>query len=258
MIISACSTPSDRLTLPKGALEIDGAEHLVETLKAANAGLKSIKGIGKLSLELPQGQQKARIAWVGSAPGKLRVEVLAQPGGQPFASIASDGQWVYIIAHQEGRFVKKEVTRSSFKRLVGIPIGPQDVYTFLTGRIPMVPFETARLYAAPSSTALITAGQDQSSAQLILTLIPKSSRYPSQKIYLVGDTVRKVEYFDRYGRFIYRTIIQKTQKADGYLIPLHIFFSDDEQASAMIDVERFWTDVAVDPSVFQLSPPDPN
>jgi len=258
LIISACSAPSDRLTLPKGSLEIDGAERLVETLKAVNSGLQSLKGIGKLTLVLPKGQQKTRIAWVGSAPGKLRVEVLAQPGGQPFASIASDGQWFYVIAHQEGRFVKKEATRASLKRLVGIPIGPQDVYTFLTGRIPIVPFEAARLYAAPSSTAPIATGQDRSSAHLILTLMPKSSRYPSQKIYLVGDTVRAVEYFDRYGKLLYRTNIQETKNADGYLIPMQIFFSDDKQASALIDVERFWTDVAVAPSVFQLSPPEPN
>lgn len=257
MIFSACSAPSDRLALPAGALEIDGAEHLVETLKAVNPGLQSYKGIGRLALDLPDNRQKTRIAWIGASPGKLRVEVLAQPGGQPFASIASDGQWFYAIAHQEGRFVKKKASRSSLKRLIAIPIGPQDVYTFLAGRIPIVPYDTARLYAAPASTASIAPGQDPASAQLILTLKPKSNRYPSQKIYMVGDTVGKVEYFDQSGNFLYRTMIQKVQKTDGYLIPMKILFSDDKQASALIEVERFWTDVAVAPSVFQLSPPKP-
>jgi len=257
LIISACSAPSERLTLPIGALEIDGAERLVETLKAVNSGLQSYKGIGKLALELTTGQQKTRIAWIGSAPGKLRVEVLAQPGGQPIASIASDGQWFYAISLHEGRFVKKKATRSSLKRLIAIPIGPQDVYTFLAGRIPILPFETARLYACTPSTNS-TSKRDPTSPQLILTLKPKSSRYFSQKIYLVGDAVRKVEYFDQSGKFLYRATLQEMKKIGGYSIPMNIDFSDDKQASARITVERFWTDVAVSPSVFQLSPPESN
>jgi hypothetical protein len=254
-IISACSAPSNRLALPDGAHEVDGAERLVETLKGLNAGLQTYKGIGKLALDTPAGPQKTRIAWVGAAPGKLRVEVLAQPGGQPFFSIASDGQWFYAIAHPNDRFIKKKATRSSLKRLIAIPVGPRDVFTLLTGRVPILPYATARLYAYPPADGSVTT-EACTAPRLILTLTPANGRYLSQKIHLVGERVQQIEYFDRSGNFLYRTILKDVQAVNGYLIPKQLFFSDDNQASARIEVERCWTNVAVAPSVFQLKPPE--
>ena len=255
LFIGACSRPSGRLKLPDNAREIDGAERLIDNLQAVNLDLKSYKGIGRLSVDLPEGPQQTRIAWIGAIPESLRVEVLTQPGGQPFASIASDGQWVYILAHQEGRFVKKSATRTSLKRLIAIPIGPQDVFLYLAGRIPILPYETARLYSITPQAAPYAVGSENSERQLILTLKPESNRYPGQKIYMDGETVRAVEFFDESGRFVYRTVIKDVRQVDDFIIPKTIYFSDDNQASALIEVERIWTNVAFAPSVFQLSPP---
>jgi outer membrane lipoprotein-sorting protein len=255
LFIGACSAPSNRLKLPDNAREIDGAERLIDNLQAVNLDLKSYKGIGRLSVNLPEGPQQTRIAWIGAIPESLRVEVLTQPGGQPFASIASDGQWVYVVAHQEGRFVKKSATRSSLKRLIAIPIGPQDVYLYLAGRIPILPYDTARLYVLPPQSRPSGKGSSNSRRQLILTLKPESNRYPGQKIYMDGDTVRAVEFFDDTGRFLYRTVINDVQQVDNFTIPKTIYFSDDNQSSALIEVERIWTNVAFAPSVFQLRPP---
>jgi hypothetical protein len=243
------------LTLPESALEVDGAERMVERLTATNHDLTSYKGIGKLSIEIPEGQQQTRIAWIGAEPNNLRIEVLVQPGGQPFASIASDGQWVYILAHQEGRLIKKSASRSSLKRLIAIPIGPQDVYLFLAGRIPILPHATARLYELSSSDIRSTKRQNPAKPRRILMLKSESSRYPNQKIYIEGDAVHQVEYFDNSGRFVYRMIFQAIQKVNGFIVPQEIYLSDDDQASALIEVERYWTDVAVVPSAFRLKAP---
>ena len=254
-IAGACSVPSDRLALPDNAVEIEGAERLIAHLQAVNLELKSYKGIGKLSVDLPEGPQKTRIAWIGAHPENLRVEVLTQPGGQPFASIASDGQWIYFLAHQEGRFVKKSATRSSLKRLIAIPIGPQDVYLYLAGRIPIASYATARLFVLTPAAAPLSAGQARTDQKLMLILKPESQQYPGQKIYMHGDTVQEVEFFDDAGRFLYRVVIRAVQQVDGFTIPKTIFFTDDDQASALIEVDRTWMNAAFAASVFKLSPP---
>ena len=256
LVVCACSAPSERLQLPQGAQAIDGAAQLVAKLEALNHGLKAYKGIGRLELDLPSGRYKNRIAWIGSEPENLRVEILIQPGGQPLASIASDGQWLYVIAHQEGRFIKKKAGRSTLEHLVGIPITPRDVYLLLTGRIPILPYDTARLYVIPSSNASMLPGQGRLPQQLILTFKAQTRRYLSQKVYLSGDDVRKVEYFDRSGALLFRTLIPAVKKVGGYSMPTKIFFMDDNQAVVKIMVERSWTDVPVAESVFHLSPPE--
>jgi hypothetical protein len=254
-MISACSVPRTGVGLTETAAPRDAAEDLIETLKCANSELKSYKGIGKLTLDYDSNLQSSRIAWIGSTPGMLRVEILGPAGGPPLASIASDGDWFYIVAHQEGRFIKKRSNQASLKRLIHLPIDPLDIYDLLAGRIPIHPYGTARLIASESAAASDADGGENAS-QRILVLKPKWRQHPSQKIYFEKDRdrVHRIEFFDRTGKLLYRADIQKIENVDGYQIPMTIIFSDD-RSSARIAIDRFWTGAAVLPSVFQLAPP---
>ena len=112
------------------------AQGLIAAIQSNNDTLKTFKGIGKVKLSKKGKIQGARIAWVGSDPGRLRLEILAITG-QPIVSLASDGDWVYLNIHDRQRFYRKRTTDANLNNIVSIPVKSSDVLHLLAGRIPV-------------------------------------------------------------------------------------------------------------------------
>ena len=220
------------------------AQGLIAAIQSNNDTLKTFKGIGKVKLSKKGKIQRARIAWVGSDPGRLRLEILAITG-QPIASLASDGDWVYLNIHDRQRFYRKRTNDANLKNIVSIPVKSSDVLHLLAGLIPVREHNHA------------TVIKNESGEGYVL-LLKKGSKRVLERIYLdePKKMVQKVEVLNTNGSLGFRATFEKMQIIDGYNVPLVLRIVDDEGVNFQLNVEKYWANVSVSPSAFVLRPPD--
>ena len=238
--LSACSHLKARVpgTDPKEA------RTLLLNLQNKNYYLKTFKGIGKFKLWNKGKPQAARLAWMGSVPEKLRTEILAV-SGQPAISIANDGSWLYFLSHTPHRFYKKRSAKADLEKLISIPITSRDVIALLAGRVPVHEYNTASIM------------QDEAGDGYVLVL-KKRWRGIIEKIYLdeKKTDVRKVEMFDSSGSLVYMVVFERMQNINKYQVPLKLVISN-EDIVFQLDIEKYWADIVVSPSMFVLNPSTP-
>lgn len=221
------------------------ARELVRALGAKNHTLSRFKGTGRLKLWQDGKSFSTRAAWVGSYPDKLRI-ALINPAGRPMASLSTDGKYLYMVSHADGEFYKKPSSNPTFQRFILIPISADDLITILAGRVPLRKHQTVEITA------------DASGRGTILTLA-KKWRGVVQKIFLDADkrSVLQIEIFRAEDELSYRTVFQGKQLVNGFELPERIIVSDDEGNRFELDIDRYWTDVSLPPSIFVLTPPRP-
>ncbi|MEW6672650.1 MAG: hypothetical protein AB1427_13170 [Thermodesulfobacteriota bacterium] len=228
----------------KRAAELAEARETAAVLGARNRNLSSFKGIGRFKLWQEKGRVlSSRAAWAGAYPDKLRIAVM-NTAGQPMASLSTDGQYLYMVSHSDGEFYKKSSANPTLQRLISIPISAQDIISILTFRLPVREYDTAELTG------------DAAGGGYILTLA-KNWRGVTEKIHLGTDkrTVQKVELFDFSDNLLYQTIFRGKQNLNGFELPETILISDTEGNGFELDIEKYWTDVSLAPSIFVLTPP---
>ena len=227
----------------KRAAELVEARELVVALGARNHNLSSFKGTGRFKLWQGGHVLSTRAAWVGSYPDKLRIAVM-NPAGQPMASLSTDGQYLYMVSHTEGEFYKKPSANPTLQRLISIPISANDIISILTARLPIREYHTAELTA------------DESGRGYILTLARKW-RGVTEKIYLDADkrSVLQVEIFGASDKLSYRTVFQGKQHVNDFELPAKIMISDTEGNRFELDIDKYWAEVPLMPSIFVLTPP---
>jgi outer membrane lipoprotein-sorting protein len=227
----------------KPAVEID-AQGLIAAIQSNNDTLETFKGIGKIKLSQKGKIQGARLYWIGSDPGRLRLEILTITG-QPIASLASDGDWVYLNIHDRQRFYRKRTTDASLKNIVSIAVKSSDVLDLLAGRIPV------RLHNHA------TVVKNESGEGYIL-LLKKGSKRVLERIYLdePQKMVQKIEVLNINGSLGFRAIFEKMQIVNGYSVPSVLKIVNDEGVSFQLNVEKYWANVPISSSVFTLRPPD--
>jgi outer membrane lipoprotein-sorting protein len=218
------------------------AQALIASVKDKNQNLTNFKGIGKITLWNKNKFQTTRVAWLGSYPGKLRIEALSV-SGQPLASIAGDGEWFYYRNYKD--FYKKRSTDPSLQKIVAIPVTSGDIVEMLSGRIPVREHHSASL------------AKDKSG--YILTLQSKWGGVP-EKIFWdeTKSLVRKIEMFNTFGTLEYRAEFGLLQTVNSYPIPFQIVLSNDEDMGFQLDISKCWTGITIPPSKFVLTPPDDN
>jgi hypothetical protein len=239
---AACSQLTGRL--PEKPFDPETRALLLK-LENINRDLKTFKGLGKIRLWSHGKITVAeRVAWIGSEPSKLRIDVLVS--GHPGIKIANDGQWFYYLDpySEKQPFRKIRATEANLKKIVSISIKSSDLMAFLAGRIPLREHDKATLL--PNSTG----------SGYVLEL-KKKWRSPREKIYLAEDKTRiqKVAIYDGKGDLMYRVEFDGMQTINSYRIPSRLIFSDDNGAVFQLDIKKYWTDVPVTPSLFVLTPP---
>ncbi|QTA92186.1 DUF4292 [Desulfonema magnum] len=237
--ISACTPVSPRVS--KTSVDSAEAQHLLTSLKNKNHTLNSFKGIGKIKIWDKDKFQIARVAWLGAAPGKLRIEAL-NVSGQPVASIAGDGKWFYYRNHDD--FYKKQASDPSLKKIVSVPVRSSDIFSMLAGRVPIQEHHLALIVKHES--------------EYVLELQSKWGNI-IEKIYF--DTsktiVSKIEMFDAFGSLTYRAAFGRIRTIGDYQIPFTLELSDDDDdAGFQLHISNYWTGVPVPPSKFILTPTD--
>ena len=234
---SACSQIKARVP----DTDQEDARTLLVKLQNKNYHLTTFKGIGTLKLWSNGRPQTARLAWTGLNPEKLRIEILGV-SGQPAVSIASDGSWLYFLSHTPHRFYKKKSSRADLKRLISIPIASRDVIALLAGRVPIPEYTAAALMRNKAEDGYVL-------------VLKKRWRGIIEKIYVDENKtdVRKVEMFDSSGALVYRATFESMQNINTYRVPLKLVISNDDSVF-QLNIEKYWADVVVSPSLFVLNP----
>ena len=246
---SACSGLAGRVSerpfdseIPDDLLE---ARNLLSMLENKNCKLKTFKGIGKITFW--KNDKKGIItnaAWVGSKPDMLRI-AMRNVSGQPIVTFASDGRWLYFVSHAKQRYYKKRSTKSNLKKFISIPIKAGDILSLLAGRIPVYKHE-------------FEARRKEDAKDGYLLVLKKRWGNIIEKIYIDGNknNVRKVEVFDDTGSLLYSAVFERMQTINGYDVPLRLVFSGGNGNRFQLDIQRYWADISVSPSVFVLNPLD--
>jgi len=266
--ISSCTSLSHRISEEsKGSYSPSETKAIISVLKSQNLTLTTIKGVGKITfLEKEEKGMTARIAWVASTPDKIRIS-LSSVTGHPMVSIASDGQWFYFVSHASGDFYKKRPTNLNMKRFFSISIKIEDIVNIMFGRIPVVEYHSADLMEDRSiwgrsdkdveSTEVSSLNKDiKGNKNSSVLLLKNKWGNIREKIYL-NDRLdaQKVEMLDSAGALMYRLELIKIQEIKSYRVPYRLKVSNDDRAGFQLDMDRYWADAAVSPSVFTLIPP---
>ncbi|MBC8392392.1 MAG: DUF4292 domain-containing protein [Deltaproteobacteria bacterium] len=242
--LSACSSFIGRAPeRPPDPREIE-ARDLLDKIYKVNETLRTFKGIGRLNLSKRGTIRGGRVAWIGSYDGKLRIEVLGI-SGQPIASLASDGHWVYLSSQVKRRFHKARINDASLKNFISIPVKTSDVIALITGRVPV------REY----STAMVRKNDTGDGYVLILK---KRWGNVIEKIYMDNqkESVHKIEIFDVTGSLLYRVTLENIRIIQDYRIAMRLVMSNDTGADFKLTIERYWPNIPVSTSMFELVPPE--
>jgi outer membrane lipoprotein-sorting protein len=244
-LFSACAGLTGRAPSEKERADLFEASQLISVLKEKNTNLKTYKGKGKVTFWKKNKKDLiAGAAWVGSNPNKLRF-ALRSITGQPLISFSNDGKWLYLLSHTRDQFYKKRSTDFNLKKFTTISIKSIDMVSILAGRIP--------IYKHKGATVIKDSFGD--GYVLVLT---KAWGKILEKIYLDENkiNVRKVELFSQNGVLAYRVELSEMRNVEGYQIPFRLFFSNGDDVAFQLDINRYWADVSVSPSVFKMAPPD--
>jgi hypothetical protein len=243
---AGCSGLSREKQLPLDAAAKAEAQAVLANLSRHNAGLNNFKGKGKIKV-WQKGRLKFRekVYWVGSETSKISIVLLI--GGYPAVKMASDGKWFYYYEVGEGKPIYKKIAASdaSLKRIISIPIQTDDVLSLIAGRVPIREYHRA-----------ILERQDAKPGYVLI--LEKRWWGITEKIYLdqTKTQAQQVEFYSRSGSLIYRARFDQMQTINGYRVPARLSITNGTDADFELEINAFWTDVAVTPSMFVLQPPE--
>ncbi len=244
--ISSCSSITG--TIPKPTVQLkhqsiqskktDAAEAIIYGLKNRNSTLKTFKGTGTIKLYNKGIRQTTRLAWAGSLPDKIRIEILSL-AGRPDLSLAGNGRKLYFLFHQN-RKIHKKAFNADLDKLISISVKATDIITLLSGRIPVLKYKTALLKKTPASNTSVI-------------ILKNAEEEILEKIFLAANEkdVRRIEVFNHGGSLRYAADFNGIRKINAYSVPTG-FELADKDAVVHIAIDKYWTDIIIDQSVFTL------
>ncbi len=216
---------------------------MIDGLRQRNEKLATFKGTGKITIyEKKKKGVITRVAWIGAVPERLRI-LVRNITGQPLINFAFDGKWLYLFLHHQEKYYKKQSKNLNLERFISIPVKIIDMVTVLSGRIPVIGYNTAQLFRYEKNGYVLILAKNDGTARKIY--LDKAKKY-----------VRKIELFNGFGSLVYRVIFKKFKNIDGYQIPFYMNFSDDKGSGFKLDIDRYWANVPVLSSMFVLSKPE--
>ncbi|MFZ7125601.1 MAG: hypothetical protein ACOWWM_05535 [Desulfobacterales bacterium] len=211
-----------------------------QVLRGANTGLLSLKGVGQVALRSPGRMSVSeRMAFTAQPPDHMRISVRSMTGF-PLLSVAANGEWVTLIEHREGRFLRKPFDSNAFADWTGLAIHPGHLVDLLCGRLPDIDFDQA--ISVPDGG-------------LLLERQWTGARY---RIRLSEDPTPALTVLERFGRdeeLKWRCELQGYRWVDGYYLPSDVRFENDDGTVMVLRMNRQEVDEPLDPMMFLLEKP---
>lgn len=214
------------------------AQKSAETVSGLNRDIQTSKGTGHLRLETVEGVQTFQIAWAAKAPDQVRLTLTSL--ASPVETIAADGNAVTFISHT-GRHRPHTTTSGDpdLEPYTGVPLRLSHMVCLLLGQIPVQRYNDAWFVS-----------EDRSQIQL-------HRRFTSQFQELIlapGQPVKALLLKNRHDEIKYEIRYHAFDRMGSRQIPVDLTITDSKGQQARMIITRFWPDIPVKESVFQLTP----
>ena len=218
---------------------LDAAAHeYAETVSTLNQDIVTSKGTGYVRVESPRGIQTFQMAWAAQAPDRVRLTFTAL--ASPVETIVADGNAVTFVSHT-GRHKPHTTTSSDpdLEPFTGVPLKLSALIRVLLGQIPTQRFSHAWF-----------SSEDRSRIQL-----HRKFTTQFQELILASDQpVGALRLKNRHNDILYEILYHGFDRMDHRQIPVNLTIADGKGRQVRISITRFWPDIPVKESVFQLTP----
>jgi len=217
---------------------------LLERVAQHNRRLETFKGLGDLSLATTAtGPAAFRLAWMCSIPDRMRFELMAF-SGNPFLSLATDGDRVYWLPHAENStFHTFRQNHLNLKKLIGIPITTDEILLLLAGRVPIRPHDAVALVTDETGRRELRLKNGWRGEVQRIRFSAKEALLPNE-IIMFADFGRQISY---------RIVLEEIRPVNGFAVPHRMIFTADTGDTASLKIRRYWTSVTIDDAVFVLT-----
>ena len=243
----ACTTTPQRPALDDSITGVssglDQTEPILKTISLRNHTLVTYKGIGNIKIWDDRSVLSARIAWIAEAPDRLRLELFGIPG-QRSARLASDGQWVYLDPQPGSKLYKHKLSDRLFRHLLPVSLTVRDMIALLAGRVPPMDHQRSQLILTPDGKFYRLTLETHWWGERQEILIDVSTK-----------DIRRIDVFHSGGSLKYRAEFIKMKRIKTYRVPQHLKISNGDGKGVLMDISRYWADVAVTPEQFTLTIP---
>ncbi|BBO79682.1 hypothetical protein DSCO28_02480 [Desulfosarcina ovata subsp. sediminis] len=219
------------------------SEAVLAQLKHANSGLSQFKCVGRLTLKTPnQPAQSFRAAVAGQIPDRLRIDLFSPFGGSS-ATLASDGEHLFVVQHASQEYRKKTLGQGSLRRIVGLDVSVAELLELMVGRLPL---------EAGCAARRSSIGTDSGSQ---LDLIDRRGRV-RQRITLDADRQPKQSaWFDTGGKPVYTLVVSGWQVVDGFALPRKLELSKETGQRVTVGLDRYVANAPMSDGLFTPAPP---
>jgi outer membrane lipoprotein-sorting protein len=123
--------------VPPPDLSADPQELLAQ-VERHQAGLRSVSGSARISVDAPGLRGRARALVAAERPGRIRMELLDFLGNPAATLVASDGRFILFDARRASWY-RGEATAENLARLLPVPLSAEDLAAVLCGAAPLLP-----------------------------------------------------------------------------------------------------------------------
>ena len=212
---------------------------LISLLERREKDFQNFRGVGKLQFK--SGPSKTmKIAWIGSRPGNLRLEMLGM-WGQPLATFLLKEPTFCLYIVKDNVCYEGKSTAHNLSKLLTVSVESEDLFAVLSGHPPLPTFQKVR-------TRKLEGGTAQT-----LSLFGKWRKI-IQKMW-VSDThnaVEKVESFDRFGDVKYTILFSDFKRHGRHLVPYEIQIVRPRGTEIVLNIQKFENGIAIPDKAFEL------
>jgi len=242
-MLAACAT------LPGGPTVglAPGAPQVVERLETRRLAVRSFAMQGEITGRGGQGELAGEMRILGRFPDRLRAEI-AGPFDKPVLLMVSDGVRLTVLAYGENKAYLGSASRANLARFLGLALNPAEVYTLLTGSLPV-----SRLDQGQAGQGQVTL-----SSQPGLALLRLSHRAGVEEglIFSLGDYAVQEAWLSQGGGGLGLTCrFNSFASLPEGRFPRRVELIDSEQRALTINADKLTINQALDDKVFEVALP---
>jgi len=237
-LLGACAT------LPSGPVagQMPGGDQVVERLEVRRQAVRSFGMQGEIQGQNRAGELNGEQRIFGRYPDRLRAEVLG-PFGRPVLLLQSDGARMAVLAYGENKAYWGPASRANVARFLGLALTPAEIYTLLTGSVPLVSPRQAVIQASSQAGRAVLQLKDQAGLEQGL-------------IFSLGDfTVLEAWASDRARGNTLNARFESFASLPEGRYPKRIMLSDQDGRALTLDCDRLQINQPLDDKLFEPSLP---